>query len=243
MAVWLVPAAGLGHSVSSVCKQLVSAQAAPARSYHYSIPIVGSREGGDFMVQAINKAGTEVIFIGDTVGHGEEVAAAAKGFRDSVVGQNLLSNNRFQQAHEVLEKIDQEVASDGTLSFAGLVLMVDRVSGLVSFASAGAPAGVILRNDGTAEPLKTLKNGLNLGEWRGFSYSTAGTHGGSVEVALRRGEKVVVFSDGLLEIFDNDVGALQAALLSHSHELSSWLTRIVKANERVDDVSFSVVEM
>jgi len=122
-------------------------------------------------------------FMADVSGHG-----AASVLMASVISQRLMSMSEASPA-DVMKQLDREFPFERFSKYLTLVFAV--VDGdVLRYACAGHPAPILIRADGTVERLTS--NGPMIG--LGFSTEFA-----DAEVAIHPGDRVVFYSDGLIE--------------------------------------------
>jgi serine phosphatase RsbU (regulator of sigma subunit) len=107
----------------------------------------------------------------------------------------------------------------------------------VRFADAGHGLTVVVRADGTAE--RMLSTGLPLGAWPDSEWD-------ELELQLGPGDALVSVSDGVLDLYDGTLTALErlVALVRSSPDAQGAVDRVVRAagrQELVDDVTVLVV--
>ena len=143
------------------------------------------------------------------------------------------ASSALASAQQVLEADLQETGTFVTL-FHGRLCPVD---GTVRFADAGHGLTVVVRADGTAE--RMLSTGLPLGAWPDSEWD-------ELELLLGPGDALVSVSDGVLDLYDGTLTALErlVALVRSSPDAQGAVDRVVRAagrQELVDDVTVLVV--
>jgi PAS domain S-box-containing protein len=143
--------------------------------------------GGDWYDAFILPDGRIVMTIGDVVGHGLKAAIWMTKLRQALQAAALLD------AHPrvMLGVADRAIAMlEGDVYATALVAIYDPMSGRLSMASAGHPAPLIVRADGSLEEVSC--NGTMLGIPARSTFETR-----TVEIAS--GDLVVFYTDGLVE--------------------------------------------
>lgn len=136
-------------------------------------------------------------------------------------------------AQQVLSDDLHETATFVTLFHARL----DPDDGTVRFADAGHGLTAVVRRDGSAARVRST--GMPLGAWPDSTWDEG-------ELRLAPGETLVSVSDGVLDLFDGSLSALEdvAALVRDSPDAQTAVDRVVRAargQELVDDVTVLVV--
>ncbi|MEV6542607.1 SpoIIE family protein phosphatase [Streptomyces sp. NPDC051665] len=171
--------------------------------------------GGDWY-DAIPLPGSRVaLIVGDVMGHSMTSAAIMGQLRTIV--QTLAGLDL--PPHEVLHHLDEQAQRLGSDHIATcLYAIYDPISHRLLMANAGHPPAVLLRPNGHAEVLQ-IPPGAPIG--------VGGVVFESVEMPAPTGTTLVLYTDGLVESRDTDVGtgveALRTHLQStpHRHRLSS----------------------
>jgi sigma-B regulation protein RsbU (phosphoserine phosphatase) len=188
-----------------------------------------------------------VLYILDVVGHG--VAAALLAVMvNRVLGQLRLSGDRLAAPTEVAAHLNQEFPWDPqTCQFFTLlygVLSLD--TGEFRFVAAGHPGPVYLPQDATAENLKLPGCPISLADGPHEEHS----------LTLRPGDRLYLYSDGILEARDKNGKTLGAKRLlelierGRSIPLPDSLTLLLRATQdwcgmapAHDDISLLAVEL
>jgi serine phosphatase RsbU (regulator of sigma subunit)/anti-sigma regulatory factor (Ser/Thr protein kinase) len=171
--------------------------------------------GGDWY-DAIPLPGSRVaLIVGDVMGHSMTSAAIMGQLRTIV--QTLAGLDL--PPHEVLHHLDEQAQRLGSDHIATcLYAIYDPISHRLLMANAGHPPAVLLRPNGHAEVLQVPP---------GAPIGVGGVVFESVEMPAPTGTTLVLYTDGLVESRDTDVGtgveALRTHLQStpHRHRLSS----------------------
>jgi serine phosphatase RsbU (regulator of sigma subunit) len=175
---------------------------------HY-IPM--SEVGGDFY--DITKFGVnkQRIFIADATGHGVQgamITMAIKGIYDSLkhyeleVGDLLgIMNNEFVERYLILNSF-----------FTALFVEIDLSLGKISYASAGHPSALLLREN---KLISLERTGKLVGFEKHYLYETK-------EIEFRPSDRLFMFTDGIFEEFNADKEEfgeerLKKIILSNSH--------------------------
>ncbi|MFB2598078.1 PP2C family protein-serine/threonine phosphatase [Herbiconiux sp. P17] len=139
-----------------------------------------------------------------------------------------------------VEAVNVQLADDlgGIGSFATLFhATIDTASGRVDYADAGHGLSVIVRHDGTVERLEATGLPIGIvapGEW---------TRGSA---ALEPGDRLVTFTDGVLDLFDGTLASLDevAAIVRAApspHDAVARFAELTAASRASDDVTVVVV--
>lgn len=137
------------------------------------------------------------VILADVMGHGISAALYTMHLSSLWNRYHLLLENPV----EFVEKINVELASivKGEGLFATAMCgLIDLNDGVFRFSSAGGPEVLLFHNDGTCQCLKS--SGLPLGVLPDIDYEELSTE-------FNRGDSLLLFSDGVLEI-ENSVGVM-----------------------------------
>lgn len=158
--------------------------------------------GGDWYDAVTTNDGHVAISIGDVAGHDLESAVGMIGIRHAIRTALLLSRT----PHDVLETVNAAMASDVAGRFVTVfVASLDLGTGVVRYASAGHPAPLVRRANGTVESLICDAPPLGVyGDGERYEERT---------VTLAAGDLLVLYTDGLIES-DHDIVAGEAALMA-----------------------------
>ncbi|TQM03134.1 SpoIIE family protein phosphatase [Pseudonocardia kunmingensis] len=171
----------------------------------------GAQAGGDWYDVLPLDDGRVAIAVGDVVGQGARAAAIMGQLRSALSGY-LLEGHEPEQALERLDRFAARVPGATGSTVACLVL--DPETGGLRWARAGHPPPLVAGPDG-CRPLEDAA-GTVLGV-RGRPAYTAGS------AALRPGETIVLYTDGLVErrgeLVDDGIDRL-AALVARHHALA-----------------------
>ncbi|MBL8020115.1 MAG: SpoIIE family protein phosphatase [Leptospirales bacterium] len=150
-----------------------------------------SEVGGDFYAVNRVKEGVHRILLADATGHGVQAALitmAIKGFYDNLKDQDVdpgtlmrMFNTGFMERYAALKSFVTATIVD-----------IDTKRQILTYASAGHPASLVLRN-GKADLLE--RRGKMIGILKEANYATH-------EVSFPPGSRLYLFSDGVFEQFD-----------------------------------------
>ena len=168
-----------------------------ALEFHHRYLPAGKVSGDFFYVRRISDH-LVGIFICDVMGHGVRSAMITSMLRALV--EELQSE--ADEPGELLERLNDDLfamlhQSDETMYASGIYMVMDTTSLRFCWASAGHPQPMQLRaQDGTVEPLcvPREKSGKVLGLTASASYPTC-------EVTLAPGDRLLLYTDGIYEIF------------------------------------------
>lgn len=200
---------------------------------------------GDFFVIIKEKAGNGIILaLGDICGKGLTAAMWAT-YLVGLVGAHAAASS---DPHAIVSGVNREVCRMSSIApLATLFLAsLDPVTGGLDYCSAGHPASLLLHADGQLETLS--EGGTLLGAVPEASFDTG-------RVALRAGDVLLAYSDGVLEAnnsADEEFGfeRLETQLrLAHAGSADSVLFSVLGAvqdfaapRSLVDDTSLVVVQ-
>ncbi|MEU6015293.1 SpoIIE family protein phosphatase [Streptomyces sp. NPDC047515] len=161
--------------------------------------------GGDWF-DVIPLSGARVaLVVGDVVGHGLHAAATMGRLRTSIHNFSALDfapDELLGHLDEAVSRIDQgETTNGGSAEITGatcLYAIYDAVSGNCSVARAGHPSPALVLPDGTVE-FPEVPAGLPLGIG-GMPFEAAEFH-------VPEGSRLVLYTDGLIELRDRDIDA------------------------------------
>jgi serine phosphatase RsbU (regulator of sigma subunit) len=165
-----------------------------------------SRVGGDWYITAEMPTGQVLIAIGDVGGHGLTAAAGMARLRGALAGL-AITGSPPQRLLGWLNDLVHHVAPEHTASVAAGYF--DPASRMLTWAQAGHPPPVLVRGD-TARALDQ-PHGILLGAAQD-GYQAA-------SIALRPGDLLLLYSDGLIERrdqpLDTGLATLCAAVRGH----------------------------
>jgi hypothetical protein len=189
--------------------------------------------GGDFYAWHGDGSGIELT-LADVMGKGAAgaiMAAAVRAAFQSRTGLDVVS---------AVAAVNAQLADDlgGIGSFATLFhATIDTASGRIDYADAGHGLSVIVRRDGTAQRLEATGLPIGIvaaGEW---------AHG---EASLEPGDRLVTFTDGVLDLFDGTLASLDevAAIVRAAatpHDAVARFAELTASTRASDDVTVVVV--
>jgi PAS domain S-box-containing protein len=182
------------------------------------------------------------VAVGDVVGH-DLAAAAVMGMLRSALSAANRSTQRPAEALEVLGMYARSV--EGALAATAVQVLIDTQMCLLVYSSAGHPPPVLLHADGTCDLLNQATD-PPLGVW------AENVPHSQVALTYKRGDALVVYTDGLIERRgeDIDVGLarLTAALapcagLDAEHLADAVLGRLCVSGEARDDITLAVASL
>ncbi|WP_406860533.1 SpoIIE family protein phosphatase [Streptomyces sp. HUAS MG47] len=212
--------------------------------------------GGDWF-DVIPLPGARVaLVVGDVVGHGLHAAATMGRLRTAVHNFSALDlppDELLAHLDDLVTRIDSEESEsagagpegeegeegEGVTGASCLYAVYDSVTGLCTMARAGHPGPAVLYPDGTiAYPEVPASPPLGVG---GHPFETA-------RLSLPEGSRLVLFTDGLVENRDKDVGtglallseALRAAAERTPDEICQAVIEVTQPAHPSDDVALLV---
>jgi serine phosphatase RsbU (regulator of sigma subunit) len=148
--------------------------------------------GGDYYDYNISKDGTLNIVIGDATGHGMKA-----GIMVSIMKSLFISHTDYTDILSFFEKSSQTIKQMRLGNLYMSLMLVRIKTNKMILSSAGMPPLYIYRTETKAIEEHVIK-GMPLGAFDSFSYKT-------IETELKPGDTVLLMSDGLAELFnDND---------------------------------------
>ncbi|WP_063643540.1 SpoIIE family protein phosphatase [Catenulispora acidiphila] len=160
--------------------------------------------GGDWYDVIPLSGGRVALVVGDVVGHGIHAAATMGRLRTAVrnfCALDLPAEDLLSQLDALVESMDADEAEDqrgvGIIGATCLYVVYDPVTGLCSVAAAGHPSPAVVARDGSVEYLD-LPTGPPLG-LGGSAYE-------AVELPIDEGSILVLYTDGLVESREQDIG-------------------------------------
>jgi anti-sigma regulatory factor (Ser/Thr protein kinase) len=160
--------------------------------------------GGDWYDVIPLSGGRVALVVGDVVGHGIHAAATMGRLRTAVrnfCALDLPPEDLLGQLDALVESMDADEAEDqrgvGMIGATCLYVVYDPVTGMCSVAAAGHPCPAVVGRDGSVAFLD-LPTGPPLG-LGGSSYE-------AVELPIDEGSTLVLYTDGLVESRDQDIG-------------------------------------
>ncbi|MFJ7067770.1 PP2C family protein-serine/threonine phosphatase [Streptomyces sp. NPDC101115] len=149
--------------------------------------------GGDWYKCRLLPDGKVLVAIGDAAGHGLEAVARMSQQRHALAGLAQTGASAGEITTWLNELVCSEPSGQTATVIAGHI-DEDRV---LHWADAGHPAPLLLRQ-GRAEPLHADQRGPLLGALPGYAYETRDT-------PLRRGDLLLLYTDGIVERRGEDV--------------------------------------
>lgn len=208
-------------------------------------PVAGhAMVGGDWYDAVELADGSVAVLLGDSSGHDDEATALMGELRYTCRG--LLRG--FDDPGRVLDELDRAVLAERSPgdALATLVVAVIDPEGGVRYSTAGHPAPVIHRADGTVEILDGARSRLVGASIAAEPRPTATAH-------LSRGDILIAFSDGAFERRDEDfddgydrlVARLQEAALEPADQCIAAISVTVDEEEiePLDDLSAVAVRL
>lgn len=200
-------------------------------------PAEGSPLGGDWYDVLYLPNGRCIVAVGDVAGHGLEVAASMAQLRHALRAYLL----RAPSLGEALRRLNELIHSLLPDEMATLVLAeLDPETRTVQIVNAGHPPPVVVGASG-ARLIET--HGMVLGVLSDAPYE-------QVAVPLHAGERLVLYSDGLIErrgrVIDEGFAALRAAAratvgLDVAGQSAVLVEELTDGTDVVDDVTVVVV--
>ncbi|MGW7431735.1 SpoIIE family protein phosphatase [Streptomyces sp. NPDC054861] len=177
-----------------------------------------SEVGGDWYDVMELPGGRLALVVGDVMGHGVPAAAAMGRLR--ITTKALARQNLAPDA--VLAELDVCAQEAGIELATCLYIRYDPRTGEARIANAGHPPPLVRRADGTVRILDDVL-GVPLGVG-GFPFRTA-------EIELRDGDTLALYTDGLVETRDRDLGvgieALRRGLAGDAGTLEETVDRLL----------------
>jgi serine phosphatase RsbU (regulator of sigma subunit) len=197
------------------------------------LPAGRTDAGGDFYDLVPLGDGRLAMFVGDVMGRGVRAASVMAQMR-SAMRTLIAIDPRPDALMNGLDRVFEALHVDQLVTT--VYALADPASGRLEVVSAGHPEPLVVRTDGTIEPL-VQRSTLLLG--------VGGGDRSVLQVGLEAGDALLLYTDGLVERRgeDSDAGTarLVAALTAYrSDDLEGWLTRVVESTRdptRDDDVA------
>ena len=167
--------------------------------HHRYLP--AGRVSGDFFYVSRISSHLAGIFICDVMGHGVRSAMITSMLRALV--EELQCD--AEDPCELLERLNEDLFTilrdnDETMYATAIYMVIDTETLKVRWASAGHPSPLLLRRHGSSVellPLAREKRGKVLGLVASSSYDTG-------EVALQPGDRLLLYTDGIYEVFSGE---------------------------------------
>jgi PAS domain S-box-containing protein len=170
----------------------------------------GMQVGGDWYDAFALESGRAALVVGDVAGHGAEAASVMAQMR------NTLRAHLFSSAglEESLARLSNLVAVQEPDAFATIICVeIDPLSGECAWASAGHPAPILLSADGTSAHLAG-RPAPPIGWLHTRSPRPPEAH----RLTLEAGDRLLLFSDGLIERRGIDLAIGITHLMLHAEE-------------------------
>lgn len=157
----------------------------------YRAATEGSQVGGDWYDAFALQSGRLALVVGDAAGHGLEAAAVMAQMRNALRAHMFASPSPC----EALSSLSRLLAAHQPDAFATIIcVVIDPVGGEVTWASAGHPAPILVRGDGTSgylrgQPAPPIGWVDAAEEYRGVEH----------HLTLESNDRLILFTDGLVE--------------------------------------------
>jgi len=188
--------------------------------------------GGDFYDAVSLKDGNLAIFLADVVGHGIQAALVTgllKSTCTSLSGQGLEAGQILKELNRILHQ-----TLPVNIYAAGMILIIDDKTGQCKIVNAGIPHPFVIREaDGKIERIAV--NGLVLG----VAAEKIFNPGDQRMLKLNAGDKLVLFSDGLIEVEGEDKSHFEDHLIDNIEDLKEEPLDclLTKIHERAEEFS------
>jgi sigma-B regulation protein RsbU (phosphoserine phosphatase) len=179
-----------------------------------------SAVAGDFYDVAMRPDGRVVVIVADVSGHGVPAALVASMVKVAFAAES----ERYDRPADILGGINRTLT--GTFDRAYITACcasIDRAGETIVYAAAGHPAALLRRPDGRIEQLD--ERGIVLTLFPGATYADA-------EVPFHAGDRLLLFTDGLIEAARGDSDAFFG---------DAELARVLAAVPDSEDVSQAVL--
>jgi two-component system, chemotaxis family, sensor kinase Cph1 len=147
--------------------------------------------GGDWYDAFVVASGELLLVVGDVAGHGLQAATTMAHLR------NALRAYAFEDPcpPRLLARLDRlaSAQTDDVLTTV-IIALLDPVTGRLHVASAGHPAPLVRRHDGSTDYIA-----LDARPPLGLGYAASDEDEGAVVLSMHAGEALVLFSDGIVE--------------------------------------------
>jgi len=157
--------------------------------------------GGDYIHSNVVKDRWLYLVMLDVSGHGISAAMVVARLHGMVRRLTLTA----QRPVDMLQKLNTSalyLLQHTYFFLTAVVARIDLENGELEYATAGHPAQLLLRQDGSIEPLRTRNRLL------GMDDDVIARDQPSKRVMLQPGDSVVLFTDGLFEVLKNGGGAM-----------------------------------
>ena len=201
------------------------------------LPAGRTDAGGDFYDLVPLDGGRLAMFVGDVMGRGVKAASVMAQMR-SAMRTLIAVDPRPEALVSGLDRVFETLHVDQLVTM--VYALADPAHDRLEVMSAGHPEPLVVRADRTIEAL-TQHSTLLLG--------VGGGDRSVLEVELRAGDALLLYTDGLVERRGEDSDAGTARLVEalsslRSDDLEDWLTRVVETTRdptRDDDVAAMLV--
>lgn len=162
---------------------------------HYQ---TSKRAGGDYYDFFDLGSGRWAIIVADVSGHGTP-AAVLMAIVHAIAHLMPTDNGGPRDPHQAMDFINRALAARYTRTsgafVTGIYAVYDEATRTLRWANAGHPSPVLLRKDGSPQPLDHPAPGLPLGILEDTEYATH-------EATLERGQTLLIYTDGITEAFN-----------------------------------------
>lgn len=208
----------------------------------YRAATAGIQVGGDWYDAFELEPGRIALVVGDVAGHGVQAAAVMAQMR------NTLRAHLFAPfgLSESLTRLSRLLATQEPDAFATIICIeIDSRSGELTWASAGHPAPIVVSGDGTSAHLCG-----DAAPPVGWMHTNASRQATEHQLMLKPGDRVLLFTDGLIERRGIDLGIGIAHLMIQSEqtrglgpeEACETILRDVLAASHEDDVCLLIAD-
>lgn len=205
--------------------------------------------GGDiFNIHYPNKNRID-LYILDVCGHGVSAALVAVSVSQFLHSEGNLSEeqSKWHPPSSILDSLEHAFPFERfDTYFTMLYMTIDISQGTLAYGSAGHPPPVLLRSNGKMEVLDLHGPVIGFGRDNTFSHE---------EKSLRPGDKVVLYTDGILEahnpegeiygkhrLYETLAGCKNSSPKETTDKIYNEVRRFAKTTEFEDDVSILVLE-
>jgi GAF domain-containing protein len=197
------------------------------------LPAGRTDAGGDFYDLVPLDGGRLAMFVGDVMGRGVRAASVMAQMR-SAMRTLIAIDPRPETLMTGLDRVFETLHVDQLVTT--VYALADPEHDKLEVVSAGHPEPLVIRADGSTE---------SLGQTSTLLLGVGGGERSVLEVDLRPGDALLLYTDGLVERRGEDGDAGTARLVTalttlRSDDLEAWLTRVVETTRdptRDDDVA------
>jgi serine phosphatase RsbU (regulator of sigma subunit)/PAS domain-containing protein len=169
----------------------------------------GVQVGGDWYDAFELQTGRIALVVGDVAGHGVQAAAIMAQMRNTLRA-HLFSSFGLGDS---LSRLSSLIAAQERDAFATIICVeLDPATGELTWASAGHPAPILVAADGTSTHLRGHP-AAPIG-WM----QTASPHPAEHKLVLKAGERLLLFTDGLIERRGTDIAIGLTHLMLHAEQ-------------------------